>query len=107
MKLTITTFRDDLFTLEVPKDIELENFKAYCEVESGLPAAHIALMWNGNPLTDDKKSIDQYGIADGDMLFLHPKQPPEASGVATIIILYYCSVTDCNYYHHYYYVYFY
>lgn len=73
MKLTVTTFRDDLFTLEVPEDIELENFKAYCEVESGLSASEITLVWNGNPLQDDKKSIRQYGIADGDMLFLQPK----------------------------------
>ncbi|XP_067946090.1 protein DDI1 homolog 2-like [Watersipora subatra] len=80
MKLTITTFKDDLFTLEVPEDIELENVKAYCEVESGLPATDITLVWDGNHLNDDKKTVKQYGIADGDMIFLQMKPLNTASG---------------------------
>lgn len=78
MKLTITTFRDDLFTLEVPADIEIENLKAYCEVESRIPASEISLLWNGNPLADNKKTVAQYGISDGDMLFLQSR--PGSSG---------------------------
>lgn len=70
MKLTVTTFKDDLFTLEVPEDIEVENVKAYCEVESGIPASEITLLWNGNPLSENKWTIAQYGLKDGDMMFL-------------------------------------
>lgn len=37
MKLTIAAPADLTFTLEVPDDLELENLKAFCELESGLP----------------------------------------------------------------------
>lgn len=37
MRITVTTLADLTFSLEVPEDLELENFKAFCEVESGLP----------------------------------------------------------------------
>lgn len=72
MKLSVTTFKDDLFTLEVSDDIEIENLKVYCEMESGIPSANITLVWNGTPLTDNKKTVGQYGISDGEMLFLQP-----------------------------------
>ena len=39
-------------------------------MESNIPSAEIILKWNGNSLTDDKKTVTQYGIAEGDMLFL-------------------------------------
>ena len=50
-------------------DLLIDN-QAYCEVESNIPSAEIILKWNGNSLTDDKKTVSQYGIAEGDMLFL-------------------------------------
>ena len=77
MKLTITTLTDDIFNLEVSDDMELENFKAMCEFESGIPSSQIALLWNGRPLQDDKKKLIEYGIRDGEMLLLqrmHPRQ---------------------------------
>lgn len=37
MKLTVVAPAELTFNLEVPEDLELENFKAFCEVESGLP----------------------------------------------------------------------
>lgn len=37
MRLTVAAPAELSFTLEVPEDLELENFKAFCEVESGLP----------------------------------------------------------------------
>jgi len=70
MKLTITTADDQLFSLEVPGDIEIENLKVYCEVECGIPAGQISLLWNGQLLSDGKKSLESYGAVDGDMLFL-------------------------------------
>ena len=36
MQITVTTLRGDVFSLEVPEDLELENFKAFCEAESGI-----------------------------------------------------------------------
>ena len=41
------TLSDTVFTLEVASDMEVENFKALCEVESGIPAAEMMLLFNG------------------------------------------------------------
>lgn len=57
MKVTVTTMADDIFNLDVSEDLELENFKAFCEVESGIPAQQILVVLEGRPLTDDKKSL--------------------------------------------------
>ena len=70
MRLTLTTLSDAVYQLEVSSDLELENFKALCEVESGIPAAEISLLHNGRPLYDDKKPLGEYGIVDGDMLMI-------------------------------------
>ena len=47
MKVTVATLTDTVFTLEVASDMEVENFKALCEVESGIPAAEMLLLFNG------------------------------------------------------------
>ena len=70
MRLTLTTLTDAVYQLEVSSDLELENFKALCEVESGIPASEISLLHNGRPLYDDKKPLKDYGIVDGDMLMI-------------------------------------
>ncbi|XP_038216413.1 protein DDI1 homolog 2 isoform X1 [Zerene cesonia] len=70
MKITVTTLNDDIFVLDVSEDLELENFKAFCEIESGFPAKDIILNFNGKPLLDDKKSLKEHGVNDGDVIVL-------------------------------------
>lgn len=70
MKVTVTTLNDEIFVLDVSEDLELENFKAFCEIESGFPAKDIILNFNGKPLLDDKKSLKQHGVHDGDVVVL-------------------------------------
>lgn len=70
MKVTVTTLSDDIFVLDVSHDLELENFKAFCEVESGVPASEIVIIFNGQPLVDNKKSLKQLGINDNDCVIL-------------------------------------
>lgn len=70
MKVTVTTLNDELFVLDVSEDLELENFKAFCEIESGFPAKDIILNFNGKPLLDDKKSLKEHGVHDGDVVVL-------------------------------------
>lgn len=70
MKVTVSTLADYIFVLDVSEDLELENFKAFCEVESGFPAPEIMINFNGRPLMDDKKSLKDYGIKDGDIVIL-------------------------------------
>lgn len=70
MKVTVTTLNDEIFVLDVSEDLELENFKAFCEIETGLPAKEITFNFNGRPLMDDKKSLKQHGVLDGDVVVL-------------------------------------
>lgn len=56
MKVTVTTLSDDIFTLEVGDDLELENFKALCELETGVPAHEMWLLLNGRPLHDNRSN---------------------------------------------------
>ncbi|KAG8233013.1 hypothetical protein J437_LFUL013682, partial [Ladona fulva] len=74
MKITVTTLSDEIFTLDVSEDLELENFKAFCEVESGFPAPEIVIVFNGRPLMDDKKSLKELGIKDGDVVTMQHMQ---------------------------------
>lgn len=70
MKVTVTTLNDEIFVLDVSEDLELENFKAFCEIESGFPAKDITLNFNGTPLLDDKKTLKELGVGDGDVIVL-------------------------------------
>lgn len=70
MKVTVTTLTGDLFVLDIGEDLELENFKAFCEIESGFPAPEISIVHNGRPLVDNKKSMRNHGITDGDVVVL-------------------------------------
>lgn len=77
MKITVTTLNDEIFVLDVSEDLELENFKAFCEIESGFPASDITLNFNGTPLLDDKKTLKELGVQDGDVVvLLHMMQAP-------------------------------
>lgn len=80
MKVTVTTLSDYIFVLDVSEDLELENFKAFCEVESGFPAPEIVIAFNGRPLMDDKKSLKEHGIKDGDVVILQHMLQSGATG---------------------------
>lgn len=70
MRVTVTTPADYTFPLEVSHDMELENFKALCEMECGFPATEIIISLNGAPLLDDKKTLAELGIRDGEVVML-------------------------------------
>ena len=81
MKITVTTVTDYIFELDVSDELELENFKAFCEVESGFASAEIVILHCGQPLTDNKKSLRDYGVKDGDVVILqHSSQHAGLSG---------------------------
>lgn len=79
MKVTVATLSDAVFTLEVAPDMEVENFKALCEVESGVPTSEILLLYNGQPMVGDKMTLQQVGIQDGDMVMLDRRRPTTAA----------------------------
>ena len=73
MHLTVTS-NDNVFPLEVPPDLELRDFKAFCEAQSGIPSKEIVILFNGRNLDDENKSLDAYGIKNGDMVYLQRKK---------------------------------
>lgn len=82
MKITVTTLNDNIYNLDVADDMELENFKAFCEVESGIPAHAMVLLVNGRPLQDDKLKLKDYGIKEGDVILLQPIQGTQSQGAS-------------------------
>lgn len=80
MKITVTTSSDLIFVLEVAEDLELENFKAFCEVESGIPSAQIGVAHNGQLLMDNKRALKDYGMRDGDVVVIDSMPQGSAGG---------------------------
>ena len=86
MRITVTTLADEIFNLDVSEDLELENFKAFCEVESGIPAAEISLLFNGNVLEDNSKSLKSYGLKEGDMIVIQRQRSPVTNQLGSVFI---------------------
>jgi len=70
MKITVTTHDDHLFVLDVSEDLELINFKALCEVETGIPSHQTGLTHNGQLLVDDFSTMRNLGVHDGDVIII-------------------------------------
>ncbi|XP_075462029.1 protein DDI1 homolog 2 isoform X2 [Ascaphus truei] len=86
MLLTVYCVRRDLsevtFSLEVDADFELENFRALCELESGIPASDSLIVYAERPLTDNHRSLSSYGLKDGDVVILRQKEISEPQSAA-------------------------
>ena len=53
-------------------------------METGITSAEIGLLFNGIPLLDQKKSLKEYGVKDGDMVMMdqirrRPQAQPQPS----------------------------
>jgi len=70
MKITVTTHDDHLIVLDVSEDLELINFKALCEVETGIPSQETGLTHNGQLLVDDFSTMKNLGVRDGDVIII-------------------------------------
>lgn len=82
MKVTVSS-SDNIFNLDVCEDLEIENFRALLESESGVPASHMLLFHNGVKLQDLKKTLNFYGVKDGDLILLQLQQsiPHQPTGI--------------------------
>lgn len=82
MLLTVFCLRRDrselTFSLQVDPDFELQNFRALCELESGIPAAESQIVFAERPLTDNHRSLASYGLKDGDVVILQQVDNVEA-----------------------------
>uniref|UniRef100_A0ACB8EEH2 Cyanamide hydratase n=1 Tax=Sphaerodactylus townsendi TaxID=933632 RepID=A0ACB8EEH2_9SAUR len=81
MLLTVFCLRRDrselTFSLQVDADFELQNFRALCELESGIPAAESQIVYAEVPLTDNHRSLASYGLKDGDVVVLQQVENAE------------------------------
>ncbi|XP_036116075.1 protein DDI1 homolog 1 [Molossus molossus] len=74
MLLTVYCVRRDLseatFSLQVSPDFELQDFRALCELESGVPAQEARIIHMERLLTDDHCPLGSCGLRDGDVVVL-------------------------------------
>lgn len=70
MKVTVSTVDDEIYVLEVFEDMELENFRVYCEIECGYRGKSFSIHLHSKPLEGNKKTLKEHGVQDGDMLLL-------------------------------------
>lgn len=70
------------FALEVSPELELRDFVALCELESGIPAGEILISYAEQPLRDLTRALGNYGLKDGDVVVLRQEErrpPPPAA----------------------------
>ncbi|XP_028303476.1 protein DDI1 homolog 2 isoform X2 [Gouania willdenowi] len=66
------------FALDVSPELELRDFVALCELESGIPAGEIQITYVEQPLKDPTRALATYGVKDGDVVVLRQadRRPP-------------------------------
>ncbi|MCI4375460.1 hypothetical protein PGIGA_G00109630 [Pangasianodon gigas] len=77
------------FALEVSPELELRDFLALCELESGIPAGEIQISHVEQPLRDLTRALGNYGLKDGDVVVLRqaerrPAPQPSFPGLPRI-----------------------
>lgn len=58
----------DLLTLDVPLELTVADLKGMVEADTSLPAQKQNFYLNGQALRDDKQTLEQAGVKDGEML---------------------------------------
>lgn len=64
--------------MDVSPELELRDFVALCELESGIPATDIQISYAEQPLQDPTRALGTYGLKDGDVVVLRQaeRRPP-------------------------------
>uniref|UniRef100_A0A6Q2XJG2 Ubiquitin-like domain-containing protein n=1 Tax=Esox lucius TaxID=8010 RepID=A0A6Q2XJG2_ESOLU len=67
------------FALDVSPELDLRDFVALCELESGIPAVEIQITYAEQPLKDLTRALGTYGLKDGDVVVLRQaeRRPPQ------------------------------
>jgi len=79
MHITVTSATGDVvFPLEIPDDLGVADFKAFCEAQSDIPSAEMLCLYNGRAMDDDKKKVSEYGLKDGEMVVVERRRKKAA-----------------------------
>lgn len=71
MKLTITNMAtNDILAIDFPSSLTIEDLKAYIEVETNIATSSQILIHNSKSLVDAKKTLEDVGIKDDDLIVL-------------------------------------
>ena len=70
MKILLTTLEGNIYPVEVSSDIEVVNLKALCEQETNISASKMSLTHDGQPLSDDTRSLSSYNVKEDDILMI-------------------------------------
>ena len=82
MRVTVTTMTGRIANLDVSEDLDLKNFKGLIEGDLKIPTDRILLIFDGQECRQDDKTLKDYGIKDGECVFIQelPPPPKPASG---------------------------
>ncbi len=70
MLITVATESGGVFPLEVSGDLTLEDLKGLLEIETGVKITQMLLIHNMAPMTDDHKSLRDYGVQADDIIMV-------------------------------------
>ncbi|ORY95325.1 hypothetical protein BCR43DRAFT_297836 [Syncephalastrum racemosum] len=76
MRIVVTTETDAIYNLEIDSQMAIEDLKALLETESGMAPENQQLFHNGRELTEPKKLLEDYGVAQDDLLLLRQRSVP-------------------------------
>ncbi|GBB88398.1 hypothetical protein RclHR1_14980003 [Rhizophagus clarus] len=74
MRIAFTTDTGEVHNLEVDPHMKLEDINALIETMTGIASANQILSYHGQELTDPKKTLEQYGVIQDDLLLLARNQ---------------------------------
>lgn len=85
MRITISTESGEIYAIDFPSSLTVEDFKAYLEAETGIPVASQILIHNTKTLAEPKRTLDQAGLQDDDLVELRkvPQRAPAANSQNT------------------------
>ncbi|KAJ2719182.1 hypothetical protein GGI07_005367, partial [Coemansia sp. Benny D115] len=69
MRLTIAQMPDKIEEFEVGESLQLGDLRALVELNFEIPRERQRLLYNGQPLHDDNKTLSDLAISDNAMIY--------------------------------------
>eukprot|EP00833_Pecoramyces_ruminatium_P002168 jgi/Orpsp1_1/1176200/evm.model.c7180000056745.1 len=70
MKISILTDTDELHSIDVTPELTINNLKKSISSKINVPSDEIILIYNGNPIKDENKTISDCSISNDDIVQL-------------------------------------